>query len=103
MGGVQNLAHWSGPTLMLGGLLLAIHYLTHPLGETPPFILTSVWVPVHFIGSVAWVLILLGSAAFYSQYFCKLGHLGLSCFLLAFLGGANRPGELFVVVTGISH
>ena len=101
MGGVQNLAHWSGPTLMLGGLLLAIHYLTHPLGETPPFILTSVWVPVHFIGAVAWVLILLGSAGFYSQYSSKLGHLGSVGFLLAFIGGANRPGELLVVGTVI--
>ncbi len=99
MGGVQNLAHWSGPTLMLGGLLLAIHYLTHPLGETPPFILTSVWVPVHFIGAVAWVLILLGSAGFYSQYSSKLGRLGSVGFLLAFIGGANRPGELLVVGT----
>jgi hypothetical protein len=99
MGGVQNLAHWSGPTLMLGGLLLAIHYLTHPLGETPLFILTSVWVPVHFIGAVAWVLILLGSAGFYSQYSSKLGRLGSVGFLLAFIGGANRPGELLVVGT----
>ncbi len=99
--GVQNLAHWSGPTLMLGGLLLAIHYLTHPLGETPPFILTSSWVPVHFIGAVAWVLILLGSAGFYSQYSGRLGYLGLAGFLLAFIGGANRPGELLVVGTVI--
>jgi len=97
--GVQNLAHWSGPTLMLGGLLLAIHYLTHPLGETPQYILTNVWAPVHFIGSVAWVLILLGSAGFYSQYSGKLGHLGSAGFLLAFIGGANRPGELLVVGT----
>ncbi|HMB66365.1 MAG TPA: hypothetical protein VKM96_00230, partial [Candidatus Bathyarchaeia archaeon] len=101
MGGVQNLAHWSGPTLMLGGLLLAIHYLTHPLGDTPPFILTSVWVPVHFIGAVAWVLILLGSAGFYSRYSSKLGRLGSVGFLLAFIGGANRPGELLVVGTVI--
>ncbi|OLE70955.1 hypothetical protein AUF78_04305 [archaeon 13_1_20CM_2_51_12] len=99
--GVQNLAHWSGPTLMLGGLLLAIHYLTHPLGETSTFILTGVWVPVHFIGSVAWVLILLGSAGFYSQYSGRLGHLGSIGFLLAFIGGANRPGELLVVGTVI--
>ena len=84
---------------MLGGFLLAIHYLTHPLGETPPFILTSVWGPVHFIGAVAWVLILLGSAGFYSQYSSKLGRLGWAGFLLAFIGGANRPGELLVVGT----
>ena len=96
MGG-QNLAHWSGPTLMLGGLLLAIHYLTHPLGETPPYILANVWVPVHFIGAVAWVLILLGTAGFYSQYSGILGRLGSAGFLLAFIGGANRPGELLVV------
>lgn len=99
--GVQNLAHWSGPTLMLGGFLLAIHYLTHPLGETPSYILTSVWAPVHFVGSVAWVLILLGSAGFYSQYSSKLGRLGSAGFLLAFIGGANRPGELLVVGTVI--
>jgi hypothetical protein len=54
---------------------------------------------VHFIGAVAWVLILLGSAGFYSQYSSKLGRLGLAGFLLAFVGGANRPGELLVVGT----
>ena len=99
--GAQSLAHWSGPTLILGGLLLATHYLTHPLGETPPYILTSVWVPVHFIGAVAWVLILLGTTGFYSQYSSKLGRLGSAGFLLAFVGGANRPGELLVVGTVI--
>ncbi|OLD77915.1 hypothetical protein AUF62_03675 [archaeon 13_1_20CM_52_20] len=98
---LQNLARWSGPTLMLGGLLLAIHYLTHPLGETPQFIRSAIWAPAHFIGAVAWVLILLGSAGFYSQYSGKLGRLGLAGFLLAFIGGANRPGELLVVGTVI--
>src|SRR3989442_6465926 len=100
--GVQNLAHWSGPTLMLGGLLLAIHYLTRPLGETSTFILTGVWVPVHFIGSVAWVLILLGSAGVYSQYSRRLSHVGSICLLLAFIGGANKSGVLMVVCTVIS-
>ena len=36
---------------MIGGLLLAIHYLTHPLGETPQFILSDIWAPVHFVGA----------------------------------------------------
>src|SRR5216683_4682628 len=99
--GVQNLARWSGPTLMLGGLLLAIHYLTHPLGETPQFIQGDIWAPAHFVGAVAWVLILLGSAGFYSQYSGKLGRLGSAGFLLAFIGGVNRPGELLVVGTVI--
>ncbi len=97
----QNLARWSGPTLMLGGLLLAIHYLTHPLGETPQFIQSDIWAPAHFVGAVAWVLILLGSAGFYSQYSGKLGRLGSAGFLLAFIGGVNRPGELLVVGTVI--
>jgi hypothetical protein len=86
---------------MLGGLFLAIHYLTHPLGETPQFILSSIWAPAHFVGAVAWVLILLGSGGFYSQYSGKLGRLGSVGFLLAFVGGANRPGELLVVGTVI--
>ncbi len=97
----QNLARWSGPSLMLGGLLLAIHYLTHPLGETPQFIQGDIWAPAHFVGAVAWVLILLGSAGFYSQYSGKLGRLGSAGFLLAFIGGVNRPGELLVVGTVI--
>jgi len=86
---------------MLGGLLLAIHYLTHPLGETPQFIQSDIWAPAHFVGAVAWVLILLGSAGFYSQYSGKLGRLGSAGFLLAFIGGVNRPGELLVVGTVI--
>src|SRR5437867_12819169 len=98
---LQSLARWSGPTLMLGGLLLSTHYLTHPLGETPQFIRSAIWASAHFIGAVAWVLILLGSAGFYSQYSGKLGRLGLAGFLLAFIGGANRPGELLVVGTVI--
>jgi dipeptide/tripeptide permease len=98
---LQSLARWSGPTLMLGGLLLAIHYLTHPLGETPQYILSGIWEPTHFIGAVAWVLILVGTAGFYSQYSGKLGRLGSVGFLLAFVGGANRPGELLVVGTVI--
>jgi hypothetical protein len=59
------------------------------------------WAPVHFVGAVAWVLILLGSVGFYSQYSSKLGRLGSAGFLLAFVGGANRPGELLVVGTVI--
>jgi len=98
---LQNLARWSGPTLMLGGLLLTIHYLTHPLGETPQFIQSAIWAPAHFVGAIAWVLILLGLAGFYSQYSGKLGRLGSAGFLLAFIGGANRPGELLVVGTVI--
>jgi len=47
------------------------------------------------------MLILLGSAGFYSQYSSKLGRLGSVGFLLAFIGGANRPGELLVVGTVI--
>jgi len=86
---------------MLGGLLLSIHYLTHPLGETSQFILSGIWAPAHFVGAVAWVLILLGIVGFYSQYSGKLGRLGSVGFLLAFVGGANRPGELLVVGTVI--
>jgi hypothetical protein len=86
---------------MLGGLLLAVHYLTHPLGETPQFILSGIWAPAHFVGAIAWVLILLGSSGFYTQYSGKLGRLGSAGFLLAFVGGAYRPGELLVVGTVI--
>src|SRR2546427_10261475 len=98
---LQSLARWSGPTLMLGGLLLSIHYFTHPLGETPQFIRSAIWAPAHFIGAVAWVLILLGSAGFYSQYYGKVGRFGAGGLLLALIRGAYRPGELLVLGTGI--
>src|SRR5256885_11987550 len=94
---LQNLARWSGPTLMLGGLLLAIHYLTHPLGETPQFIRSAIWAPAHFIGAVAWVLILLGSAGVFSPYPGKLGRFGVAGFLPPFLGGANMTCGIPVV------
>src|SRR2546426_9052399 len=93
---LQSLARWSGPTLMLGGLLLSIHYFTHPLGETPQFIRSAIWAPAHFIGAVAWVLILLGSAGFYRQYYGELGRLGSACVVPSFIGGAYRAWGLLI-------
>src|SRR2546428_9263851 len=94
---LQSLARWSGPTLMLGGLLLSIHYFTHPLGETPQFIRSAIWAPAHFIGAVAWVLILLGSAGVSSQYYGQARRFVSGGVLLAFLGAAYRRGGILVV------
>lgn len=90
----QRFTHWSGLALFLGGILLGVHYLIHPLGESSQYILTGIWVPAHLIGALAWVLILIGSFGFYAQYSRELGRLGSFGFILAFVGGVLRPGEL---------
>jgi hypothetical protein len=90
----QGTGHWSGLALAIGGLALVVHYLTHPLGENSQYISLWIWVPAHLIGAAAWVLILFGMFGFYGQYSKTLGRLGSIGFILAFVGGSTRPGEL---------
>ncbi len=84
---------------MLGGIALVVHYLTHPQGETPQYILNVAWVPAHLIGSFAWVLVLIGLVGLYARHSERLGRLGSIGFILAFAGGVFRPGELLFVGT----
>src|SRR5215471_12438711 len=86
--------HWSGLALTIGGLILVLHYLTHPLGENSYYIQQWIWIPAHLIGAVAWVFIVFGTFGFYNQYSKTMGNLGKIGYIMAILGGVTRPGEL---------
>lgn len=87
-----NTIHWSGASLMLGGVLLAVHSFTHPAGETAKYALDALWVPSHVIGAVAYLLIPLGLMGFYALQSRQMGWFGLVAVVLTFAGAALSAG-----------
>ncbi len=84
---------------MLGGILLAIHYFTHPERETARYTFAPLWVPSHVIGAVAYLLIPLGLIGLCARQSEKMGLLGLLGFVLTFVGGTLSAGaSLFLSV-----
>lgn len=83
---------WSGASLMLGGILLAVHLFTHPAGETAKYAFEPLWVPSHVIGAVAFLLIALGLMGFYARQSRQMGLLGLVAVVLTFAGSALSAG-----------
>lgn len=81
---------------MLGGLLLAVHYFTHPAGETAQYAFDPLWVPSHVIGAIAFLLIALGLTGFYARQAQQMGWLGLVAVVLAFTGCALTAGSLIL-------
>lgn len=73
-----------------GGLLLVVATLLHPSQETPVTILeTEVrLVSSHAVGVVSYVLVLLGLPALYGAESQRMGRLGLTGFLMTFVGTA---------------
>jgi len=91
---------WSGASLMLGGIFLAVHLFTHPGGETAQYAFDPLWVPSHVIGAVAFLLIPLGLMGFYARQTRQMGWLGLLALVLAFAGSALSAGlSIFISVT----
>jgi hypothetical protein len=88
---------WSGASLMLGGILLAVHLFTHPAGETAKFAFDPLWVPSHVIGAVAFLLIALGLMGFYARQSRQIGWFGLVAVVLTFAGAALSAGSLIFV------
>jgi len=70
--------------------------IIHPQGTTSQFVLQSLWVPVHVIEYVAWMIILLGLVGWYSRFSASLGRLGTLGFLLFFFGTATGGGYALV-------
>ena len=85
---------WSGASLMLGGLLVAVHYFTHPAGETANYAFEPLWVSSHVIGAAAFLLIALGLTGFYARQARQMGWLGLVAVVLTFAGAALTAGAL---------
>lgn len=97
-----KLIRWSGMALMLGGIVLALHYFTHPPGETAQYALEPLWVPSHWLGGIAYLLIPLGLIGLYARQSEKLGLPGLIGFILTFVGFALSAGlSIFLSVVVI--
>ena len=91
-----KLIRWSGLLLMLGGIGLAIHFITHPPGETAQYTLYPLWGLAHWLGGIAALLVLFGLIGVYLRQSEELGMLGLVGFVLAFVGTALFAGvQLF--------
>jgi hypothetical protein len=87
----------SGASLVLGGILLAVHLFTHPAGETAEYAFEPLWVPSHVIGAVAFLLIALGLIGFYARQSREFGWFGLVAVVLTFAGCALTAGSLIFV------
>lgn len=91
----SDLARWSGATLMLGGILVAVSGAIHPLGETSAYYGNGLWLPSHLMGYFGLVLSLLGLIGLYVRHAEKAGRLGLLGLVLVFVGGVTFAGGLF--------
>ncbi len=88
----QKLLRLSGLALMVGGIILVVHYITHPPGETAQYTFYPLWVLSHWLGGIAHLLILFGLMGLYLHQSEKVGLLGLVGFILAFVGNALFAG-----------
>ncbi len=90
----SSLIRWSGLALMLGGLLVAAHLLSHPdtqvagahLAMSPGW---SVSHSLHFYGAV---FVLLGVVGLYARQADRAGRLGVIGFVLALIGAGLYVG-----------
>lgn len=79
-----KLIRWRGLSLLAGGVLLAMHYATHPPGENgAEYVLSPLWVPSHVIQIPAMVLILFGLIGWYARQLRRGGSLALVGFIIA--------------------
>jgi hypothetical protein len=94
----STLVRWSGLSLLIGGLLLALFFLFHPSGGDPPTAREasgSLYGFEHTLGVVALLLLLLGLLGVYVRLETKQPWLVLPGCLLAFLGSALLLGTVF--------
>jgi hypothetical protein len=92
----SQLIRWSGLSLMLGGIGLAVESVTHPPGETAQYVLEPVWRFAHWLGAVAWLLILFGLFGLYARQAQRVGRLGFMGFVMAAAGSALAAGTFMV-------
>src|SRR6266487_4025863 len=89
-----KLIRWSGLSMMLGGVSLAVHYITHPPGETAKYAFEPLWGFSHWLGAFAWLLILFGLFGLYARQSQLAGRLGFIGFVMAVAGAALSAGAL---------
>lgn len=87
----QNLIRWSGVSLVLGGLGIALFLITlYPLGNffAPEVITTSQSTLAHTFHWIGAIFALFGAVGWYAVLRAKAGTLGLIGFIIAFIGTA---------------
>ena len=92
-----KLIHWSGLVLMLGGILLAAGSFMHPPADLAEYALYPLWVPAHLLGGIAFLLISLSLVGLYARQSEKMGLLGLTSFVLAFVGCTLLAGTQILI------
>ncbi len=82
------MVRWSGFSLVLAGLLVALATLIHPSKETAQSILAQETrlISGHWLFTFSCIFLLLGLPGVYASHARQLGRLGLAGFLLLFAG-----------------
>jgi hypothetical protein len=104
----HTLIRW---VLIVGAVVLVIHQISHPLGETAAFTREATWVPSHVLGYLAFLLLMFGLIGLYARQAEAAGPLGLVAFALTMVGlviaaggqlAAEQRAEVFGVCAGRS-
>ncbi len=90
----SNLIRWSGPALMIGGILGVVGLVIHPLSETASDVTSSRWVPAHLLGFVSTIPLIFGLIGLYARQAEETGRLGLLGFALTLIGAISEGMEL---------
>jgi len=90
----SNLIRWSGPALMMGGILGVVGLVIHPLSETASDVTSSRWVPAHLLGFVSTIPLIFGLIGLYARQAEETGRLGLLGFALTLIGAISDGMEL---------
>src|SRR6266566_5224829 len=90
----SNLIRWSGPALMIGGILGVVGLVIHPLSETASDVASSRWVPAHLLGFVSTIPLIFGLIGLYARQAEETGRLGLLGFALTLIGAVSEGMEL---------
>lgn len=81
----RTLIRWSGLALFIGGLVLVLHYVTHPPGETAEYTTWALWVPSHVLNTIGALLVLFGTIGWYARFGSRVGTLGFLAFVFLIL------------------
>ena len=90
----SNLIRWSGPALMIGGILGVVGLVIHPLSETASDVTSSRWVPAHLLGFVSTIPLMFGLIGLYARQAEETSRLGLLGFALTLIGAVSEGMEL---------
>jgi len=75
-----------GLLMIISGLALGYSYISHPQHMPPEVIASSNWILIHTLFAISLVLGLLGTTALYAVTALRSGRLGLTGYVMLFIG-----------------